>query len=370
MRLLRVDQSSPYQQLVGVGGLGSGIFFALEGNHTLGRNESRPAELLNVRDYCKLHIVIHYVAKLLGSQCFRVCPVGRVGTDGPGQLVLREMSSAGIDTHFVQTLADKPTMFSVCFQYPDGTGGNITTNNSAAAQLCPRDLDEIEAALDAAGRRTIALSLPEVSLEVRRRFLDMATRGGAFRAASFVAAEIADAKQSRMFEQLDLVALNEGEAEELIGEAFSPDHPEICMAKCVHFLGAKYPHLQIVISVGKGGAYGLSRDGWNYCPAPQVEVASTAGAGDCLLGGILAAMAAGIPLLNARPPRGTLAERPLDTALELGVLLASYKVTSPHTIHPDASLASLIEFIEQVGAEFGPGIRKLFAETPVVERVT
>ena len=68
MRVLRIDERSPYQQLIGVGGLGTGIFFALEGNHTLGRNESRPGQLLDVRDYCKLHIVIHYIAKLLGAQ--------------------------------------------------------------------------------------------------------------------------------------------------------------------------------------------------------------------------------------------------------------------------------------------------------------
>jgi sugar/nucleoside kinase (ribokinase family) len=374
MRVLRIDERSRYQQLIGVGGLGTGIFFALEGNHTLGRNESRPGQLLEVRDYCKLHIVIHYIAKLLGAQpnssSFHVLPVGKVGNDDAGQFVLKEMGRVGIDTRFVETLTGKPTLFSVCFQYPDGTGGNITTNNSAAAELCERDLDGIESVLNSTGPRTIALSLPEVSLEVRRQFLKRATRGGAFRAASFVSAEIDNAKQSGMFEQLDLVSLNEGEAAELIGDDFPVDNPEGYMAKCVKFLRATYPHLQMIISIGKDGAYGVNRDGWNYCPAPRVEVASTAGAGDCLLGGILAATAAGVPVLNSRPPRKSLAERPLDTALEFGVLLASYKVTSPHTIHPDASLSSLIGLAAQINAGFGPAILKLFQETPVAERTT
>jgi sugar/nucleoside kinase (ribokinase family) len=370
MRLLRIDESSPYQQLFGVGGLGSGIFFALEGNQTLGRNESRLGELLDVRDYCKLHIVIHYIAKLLGNQCFRVFPVGKIGLDAAGQSVLKEMNSVGIDTRFVKTVSDKPTMFSVCFQYPDGTGGNITTSNSAAADLRPGDLAEIASTLSAAGRSSIALLLPEVSLDVRGELLGMATRAGAFRAASFVAAEIAAAKESGMFEQLDLVALNEGEASELIGDEFSPDNPQACMAKCVRFLDLKYPRLQMVISLGKSGAYGLDRNGWNFCPAPEVAVASTAGAGDCLLGGILATMAAGLPLLNALPPRASLRERPLVTALEFGVLLASYKVTSLHTIHPDASLSSLIGFAKQIGAEFGPEMQKIFGDLPVPQRVT
>ena len=70
MPVLRIDQSSPYHQLIGVGGIGTGIFFELEGNATLGRNESRPSRLLGVRDYCKLHIVIHYVAKRVSTRAW------------------------------------------------------------------------------------------------------------------------------------------------------------------------------------------------------------------------------------------------------------------------------------------------------------
>src|SRR5205823_1097631 len=175
-------QNISYQQLVGVGGLGTGMFFSLEGNHTLGRNESRPGSLLDVRDYCKLHIVSHYVAKMLGNQQFRMIPVGKMGDDAAGQFVLRELSAAGMDTRFVQTIAGSPTLFSVCFQYPDGTGGNITTNNSAAEQLSAGDLDLIKEVLSVAS--TIALALPEVSLDLRRHFLELASRAGALGAAS------------------------------------------------------------------------------------------------------------------------------------------------------------------------------------------
>ena len=364
MRVLRIDETSPYQQLVGVGGLGTGIFFALEGDHTLGRNESRMGGLLEVRDYCKLHIVIHYVAKLLGASStpFRVLPVGKVGNDAAGEFVLREMKSVGIDTRFVETIAGRPTLFSVCFQYPDGTGGNITTSNSAAAALCEKDIDRIESLLTPSGPRTIALLLPEVPLEVRGEFLKRATRAGAFRAASFVSGEIAAAKGSSMFEELDLLSLNEGEAGQLIGEVYFPANPDDFVTRAVRYIRSSCPQLQIVISIGKGGAYAVNREGWNYCPAPRVEVASTAGAGDCLLGGVLAAMAAGVPLLNSRPPRKSLTDSPLNTALEFGVVLASYKVTSHHTIHPDASLATLVDFAAQRGIIFDPRIVQRFAD--------
>jgi len=353
-------KNTSYQQLVGVGGLGTGILFSLEGNHTLGRNESRPGSLLDVRDYCKLHIVSHYVAKLLGSQQFRVIPVGKVGDDAAGQFVLRELSAAGMDTRFVQTIAHSPTLFSVCFQYPDGTGGNITTNNSAAEQLSAGDLDLVKEGFSASS--TIALTLPEVSLDVRRHFLQLASKAGAFRAASFVSSEIAAAKAMGFFERLDLLSLNESEAGELIGMTFSPDSAQIFAEACVRFLVANYPSLQLVVSAGNAGAYAATCDVWNYCPAPKVEVASTAGAGDCLLGGILAAMARGVPLVSDCPPRKTLTERPLESALEFGVLLASYKVMSPHTIHPEASWPALVRFAKEKGIELAPSLHGAFDE--------
>src|SRR5215470_1911834 len=179
MQVLRIDKRSPYRQLVGVGGLGSGCFFTLEGNDTLGRNESRRGALLNVRDYCKLHIVAHYVAKLLGSEhgCFPIVPVGKIGNDASGASVCCEMRDVGIDTRFVKFVAGKPTLFSVCFQYPDGGGGNITTSNSAAAALAGKDLDHAKGLFGSRGKRTIALAAPEVPIEVRRRLLEMATAG-------------------------------------------------------------------------------------------------------------------------------------------------------------------------------------------------
>jgi sugar/nucleoside kinase (ribokinase family) len=360
MRILRIDENSPYRQAVGIGGLGTGIFFALEGNHALGRNESRPGRLLDVRDYCKLHIVIHYIAKLLGSK-FQVFPMGAVGHDAAGELVRQELASLGVDTRFVKEIPGKSTLFSVCFQYPDGSGGNITTNNSAASEFASPDT-AVEDALAEGGPRGIALLLPEVPLDARRHFLKLASRQKALRIASFVSAEITLAREAGMFDELDLVAVNESEAAELIGGTFLPEDPESFIEKCATFLHKTYPRLRMVVSAGRTGAYALSQDRWNYCPAPKIEVLSTAGAGDCLLGGIVAAIAAGVPLLNSMPPRSSLAERRLDTALDFGVLLASFKVTSAHTIHPQACLATLIRFAEQLGAEFAPAIQQLFVE--------
>lgn len=350
---LRIDPSSGYRRMIGIGGIGSGIFFALDGNHTLGRDESRLGRLLDIRDYCKLHIISHYVAVLLGAApggSFRVIPVGKVGDDAPGRQMIREMRSAGMDTGNVEILPGAPTLFSVCFQYPDGTGGNITTSSSAASQLSPTDLDSHE---ELFAQPSIALAAPEVPLPARAHFLKMATRHGAFRAASFAAAEVAPAMELGMFADLDLVSLNEGEAAVLAGRPFDPAEPIPFLRACEKVLKQRYSHLRFVVTAGSLGAFGFWQGAWDFCPAPQVRVASTAGAGDALLGALIASTAAGLPFLRAEPSLAA-AQRPLGSALDLAVLLASYTATSPHTIHPHAEMENLVAFASQLRLSLDP----------------
>ena len=365
MRVFKTDGGSSFCTLLGVGGIGTGSFFALEGNHTLGRNESRPGRLLDIRDYCKLHIVAHYIARLLGAgtdeSAFHVFPIGKVGDDPPGRALLQQMQDVGMDNRFVTTVPGKPTLSSVCFQYPDGSGGNITTSNSAAAEICNQDVDDALKQTAAKGR-LIALAVPEVPLAVRHHLLTVARRKGAFCAASFVSAEIAAAKEQGMFGELDLVGLNETEAAEFVGCAFSEANPEAFVVECVSFLGSRYPNLRLIVSVGKRGAYGFERGNWTFCSAPEVLVASTAGAGDALLAGVISAMAAGVAFTKVERKKHGLQEGSISTALEFGVVLASYTVTSPHTIHPDACLDTLLEFVGKLGRKFAPEFLECFAD--------
>jgi sugar/nucleoside kinase (ribokinase family) len=371
MRTLRIDSRSPYQRLIGVGGVGTGVFFKLAGDHTLGRNESRSGELLDVRDYCKLHIIIHYIAKLLGAgedgSGFKILPLAKVGDDPRGRAVLREMEEVGIETRFVETLSEKPTLYSVCFQYPDGSGGNITTNNSAACELSDTDLEEIREEFGDPAR-TIALSVPEVSLAVRHRFLEMASEAGAFRAGSFVGGEIRPARECGMFQLLDLLAVNESEAAELLGCQFSENPIETFVENCLRFVNSTCPGLRMMVSLGERGAMGFWDRHWDFCPAPTVHVASTAGAGDALLAGVISGLAAGIPYLRPGTSGKTTAGKPLQSALELGVMLASFSVTSPHTIHPSADLDTLATFVRSCGGRIDTSVKDVFLQTCAKQR--
>jgi len=85
-----------YRGLVGTGGIGHGSFFLVDGSETLGREESRSGRFLERRDYCKLHIISHYVKALLGDR-IGVYPIGRVGDDADGKRLCLEMAGAGLD---------------------------------------------------------------------------------------------------------------------------------------------------------------------------------------------------------------------------------------------------------------------------------
>ena len=354
------DPSLAYERLVGVGGIGTGLFFALEGAHDLGRDESRPARLLDVRDYCKLHIVAHYPAVLLGGGVwgvpFHVLPVGAVGADEAGQRLRGEMAAAGMDLRFVREVPGRPTLFSVCFQYPDGSGGNITTSESAAAALRPADLDAVAPLLDA---RTIAVALPEVPLDARHALLRLAGRQGALRVAALATAEVEPARAAGLLADVDLLALNAHEAQALAGEPLPGRPADRFLDALRRALERAGPGIRAIVTAGRRGAWGLEAGRWTHTPALEVPVASTAGAGDALLGGTLAGLAAGAPFTAPGPERTALRDRPLESALDLGVLLASFAVTSPHTIHPDASPASLAAFARAHGLRLGPTLARV-----------
>jgi sugar/nucleoside kinase (ribokinase family) len=341
---LRLPGDAPFRRLVGVGGIGTGMFLAVDGDRTIGRTESRSARLLDVRDYCKLHTVEHHVATLLGARPegrpFHVVATGVVGDDDAGRRIVAEMAAAGIDVERVRVDATRPTLFSVCFQYPDGEGGNLTTADSAAAALSADDVEGVAALLDG---RAIALAQPEVPLEPRRRLLEAAADRGAFRVASFTSNELVAARAAGLFGLVDLVALNTHEAETIAGVGLDAADPGAFLRRCAEAFDGR---TRVVVTAGEDGAYAVEGERWIHRPAPSVVVVSTAGCGDALLAGVLSGLSAGAPLIGA-------GDGPADDALSLGVVLASLNATSPHTIHPAATFGAARELAARSGIAFG-----------------
>ena len=195
-----------------------------------------------------------------------------------------------------------------------------------------------------AAQRGVALCLPEVPLEVRAEFLQLATRCGNFRAASFALSEVPAAKELRLFSIIDLLALNREEAAGLVGYQYSSNNAKRFLSDCASILQEAQPAIRIVISVGAEGVYAFENESWDFQPPLPVEAIATAGAGDALLAGVISGMASGLPLISRRSVNNAAFNEELCSAIELGVLLASFSLSSPDTIHFDANLASLEEF--------------------------
>jgi ribokinase len=319
--------------MLGVGGIGSGSFFLLNGEQTLGREESRSGHFIDRRDYCKLHIIAHYVKVLLGAN-FSVLPIGKVGDDAAGQALIKEMGMAGLDLRHVQTVAGMQTLFSFCFLYPDGSGGNLTTDNSACDLVGAEEVGKAEADFAAHASGGIALAAPEVALAARQKLLQMATSYGFWRVAAFTSAEIEPAIGMGLLSVTDLLAMNRDEAAAAarIGPSAGNQAPERIVEAALTRLRAINPELQVTITAGGYGSWSWDGKNVQHLPAFPTELVSTAGAGDAFLAGVIAGRSAGLNLQEAQ---------------ELGMLVAAHAVTSPHTIDARINREALGAFARQ-----------------------
>lgn len=340
----------PYHALIGVGGIGAGRFFALKGNHTLGREESRAGHFLPSRDYCKLHIISHYVKTLLGPS-FPTVLIGQVGEDEIGRQLLDEMKATGLDTRYVRGCPDAQTLYSICFSYPDGSGGNLTTDDSACMHMQAADVIEAEPDFIRFAGRGVALAAPEVPLPAREKLLQLGTAHRFLRVASFVSAEMPDVLQSNLLHLVDLLAINVDEAAAALEMDRDQSDPEDIVPMAVERLSALYPNLRLSITAGRRGSWSWDGTALMHVPACLTEAVSTAGAGDAHLAGLIVGLCAGLNLTQAQ---------------ELGTMVAALSVTSPHTINPEIDRESLHAFALKQPAQLSPEVLRLFDMTQVI----
>lgn len=351
-----------YDHIIATGGIGSGIFFALNGNHTLGRNESRMATLLPYADFCKQHIIMHYVAVLLGAGVngsFRSLPIGKVGKDEVGMRLIAQMQAVGMNTEHVGVSDTARTLFSVCYQYPDNSGGNITTDNSACSLVSPDDISHFFEQGDPPADKEIILAVPEVPLPARLKLLAYGRQRKSLNVASLQSLEVEDFAQANGFGLCDLLSINMDEARSIAKIEDESVRDEIAVEKSITVLNRFNPSIAILITNGGKGNYCFENGRVTFTHAMNVPVASTAGAGDAFLAGTLAGLCAGLPLTKDGED-STFAETPLETATELGTLLASMSVTANDTIHPTANTSTLFRFAKERNIPFGPDFAKLF----------
>jgi ribokinase len=335
-----------YDIMVGTGGIGSGSFFQLNGDHTLGREESRSGRFLKKNDYCKLHIIAHYVKALLG-ETFRVVPVGKVGQDAVGRRLLEEMREAGLETSLVDVDPEKPTLFSFCFLYPDKSGGNMTTDDSASAAVDAALVRKAVSEFAGHAGRGIALAAPEVDIAARLALLELGTAHRFFRVASFTSEEMSAVVRDGVLRQVDLLCVNLDEAAAGAGTAVHGREPEDIVHRAIEGLAGVNPALLLSITNGSSGSSFWDGTVLSHIPACSVPVESSAGAGDAFTAGMIAGAVAGVPWRSAQ---------------ELASLAAACSVTSPHTINKDMDRTALLEIARQNAMTVSPHARALLED--------
>lgn len=328
-----------FSTVVGTGGIGTGVFYRLEGDHAIGREESRRAHRLDRRDACKMHIILHYLAVLLRDMGKHVAvrPIGAVGDDAEGRALHADMAVAGMDVAQVRSLRGAATLSAVCFVFPDGSGGNFTESESACDRVTPAAIDRAWREIQPPKGRTIVLAAPEVPLAARRRLLQRGRSADAFNVASLVTAEVAPALRLGLLDLVDLLALNRDEAAVLAHMPASAD-PAAIAAACARRLARRHPGLRLTVTAGVAGAFGIMAGRVRHVPALPVKAVNTAGAGDAFLSGVVLGHVLGLPFMDGDP-----------ACLQLGCALAGMKVTGRDTIHSGVNLASLRRFLRARG---------------------
>ncbi len=135
--------------------------------------------------------------------------------------------------------------------------------------------------------RGIALAAPEVALEARLRLIEMGRANDFFCAAALTSVEIQTEAARRILQDTHLVALNLDEAAVLAEMSVNEFEPTAIIQAASERLRLINPTLWIAITAGRSGSWIWDGCAQHYAPAIVTEVASTAGAGDAFLAGLL-----------------------------------------------------------------------------------
>jgi len=153
-----------------------------------------------------------------------------------------------------------------------------------------------------------------------------------------------EVKKGGILEIIDHLAANIDEAATLAGRRSKEDTEERTVNAAVEILLKKSKNITLSVTAGKNGSWIWDKSRLYHLQAPEVEAVSTAGAGDAFLGGFIAGISAGFGLLEAQ---------------QLGTLVGSLSVTSPHTIDKRIDKAAVNNFAHSKGFHVSAALKEV-----------
>lgn len=271
----------------------------------------------------------------------RVRFVGAVGDDMFGEFVLRALSSEGVDVSHVKQVGGAPTGLTLSFT--NGTDRALLTIPGLISSAAAEDLD-VMSVLAQTGARHLHCSSYYLQSGLRPSLPTV------FRAAKDAGMTISldtGHDPDEMWEggildvlpYVDVFLPNEVEVRSIAAKLGQDTEPELTYKAAARIAALTR---MVVAKMGHRGAMAVSRDGDGYevaaCPANDVQVVDTTGAGDAFNAGFIYAM------LRGRSTRECLA---------IGNACAGLSTMGTGGTEKMANLEALAQFLHDHGA---PGL--------------
>jgi ribokinase len=207
------------------------------------------------------------------------CFVGRVGGDVFADELISSLANSGVETASIIRDSGQATGIASIAVAEDGQN-TIVVIPGANGCLDQTDIGRLENAL--ADARVLLLQL-EIPIDIV-----IAAARAAHRRGIFVVLDPAPAQTlpPTLYELVDVITPNEGEAAELTGLPTDGPHGAQRAARVLLNRGVK----QAVIKLGKDGAYWTNGSDELFVPSFSVNVVDTVGAGDAFNAGLAAAL--------------------------------------------------------------------------------
>ncbi len=218
----------------------------------------------------------HAAAQLGGE----VTLIAKVGADAFGQVAKQHFQDAGISTKGILTDLERPTGCAMILVERDSGENSIIVSSGANNSILEAEIDRFTSIIQSGD---IILFQFENSLSIVEYTINLARKGQAL--VCLNPAPMITPFPMELLPLIDILILNEVEAEDLVGHAVHNPEDAKMYAHDLVSLGAQI----VIITLGSNGVVAVSENQCLFEPAFKVKVVDTTGAGDAFVGGFAVA---------------------------------------------------------------------------------